>query len=212
MTVAVIDYGAGNLRSAAKALAFAARTTGEDVIVTADPHAIARADRVVLPGVGAFAECKRGLEAVPGVVAAMSEAVIVKGRPFLGICVGMQLMATVGVEYGEHPGLDWIKGRVVKLTPNDPTLKIPQMGWNDLNLRRPDHPIFAGLKSGAHGYFVHSYHYLLDRAEDLLADVDYGGPVAAAIGRDNLVGLQFHPEKSQAVGLALLGNFLRWKP
>jgi glutamine amidotransferase len=212
MTVAVIDYGAGNLKSAAKALAFAAKATGETVIVTADPDAIARADRIVLPGVGAFAECKRGLEAVPGVVAAMSEAVLTKGRPFLGICVGMQLMATVGVEYGEHPGLDWIKGRVVKLTPADPTLKIPQMGWNDLRLRRPDHPIFAGLKSGAHGYFVHSYHFLLDRAEDLLADVDYGGPVAAAIGRDNLVGLQFHPEKSQAVGLALLGNFLRWKP
>nr|WP_298690779.1 imidazole glycerol phosphate synthase subunit HisH [uncultured Dongia sp.] len=212
MTVAVIDYGAGNLKSAAKALSHAAKATGEDVIVTADPDVIARADRIVLPGVGAFAECKRGLEAVPGVVAAMSEAVLDKGRPFLGICVGMQLMATVGVEYGEHPGLDWIKGKVVKLTPSDPALKIPQMGWNDLRLRQPQHPIFGGLATGAHGYFVHSYHYLLDRPEDLLADVDYGGPVAAAIGRDNLVGVQFHPEKSQAVGLALLGNFLRWNP
>lgn len=212
MTVAVIDYGAGNLRSAAKALSHAATATGEAVIVTADPEAIRRADRVVLPGVGAFAECKRGLDAIPGVVEAMREAVLTNGRPFLGICVGMQLMASVGVEYGEHPGLDWIKGRVVKLTPADPALKIPQMGWNDLRLRKPGHPIFAGLATGAHGYFVHSYHFLLDNPDELLADVDYGGPVAAAIGRDNLVGLQFHPEKSQAVGLTLLGNFLRWKP
>lgn len=212
MTVAVIDYGAGNLKSAAKALSFAARETGEEVVVTADAAVIAKADRIVLPGVGAFAECKRGLEAVPGGIAAMREAVLEKGRPFLGICVGMQLMATVGVEYGEHPGLDWIKGRVVKLTPHDPALKIPQMGWNDLNLRKPTHPIFNGLKSGAHGYFVHSYHFLVDDLADLLADVDYGGAVAAAIGRDNMVGLQFHPEKSQAVGLTLLANFLRWKP
>jgi glutamine amidotransferase len=166
----------------------------------------------VLPGVGAFAECKRGLESVDGVVAAMSEAVLQKGRPFLGICVGMQLMATIGVEYGEHPGLDWIKGRVVRLTPNDPNLKIPQMGWNDLRLRKPAHPIFAGLSSGAHGYFVHSYHFIADNPDEVLADVDYGGPVAAAIGRANMVGVQFHPEKSQAVGLALLGSFLRWKP
>ena len=212
MTVAVIDYGAGNLKSAAKALAHAASATGENVIVTAEADAIARADRIVLPGVGAFAECKRGLEAVPGGIEAMREAVLKKGRPFLGICVGMQLMATVGVEYGEHPGLDWIKGRVVKLTPNDPSLKIPQMGWNDLRLKKPEHPIFAGLSSGAHGYFVHSYHFIADHADEVLADVDYGGPVTAAIGRDNMVGLQFHPEKSQAVGLALLANFLRWKP
>ena len=212
MTVAVIDYGAGNLKSAAKALSHAAAATGETVIVTADAEAIRRAGRIVLPGVGAFAECKRGLDAIPGVVEAMREAVLTRGRPFLGICVGMQLMASVGVEYGEHPGLDWIKGRVVKLTPADPALKIPQMGWNDLRLRKPEHPIFAGLATGAHGYFVHSYHFLLDNPNDLLADVDYGGPVAAAIGRDNLVGLQFHPEKSQAVGLTLLANFLRWKP
>jgi glutamine amidotransferase len=147
----------------------------------------------------------------------MSEAVLDHGRPFLGICVGMQLMASVGVEYGEHPGLGWIKGKVVKLTPRtlsgaDAAPKIPQMGWNDLRLAKPQHPIFNNLSSGAHGYFVHSYHYLLERAEDLLADVDYGGPVAAAIGRDNMVGVQFHPEKSQAVGLTLLENFLRWKP
>lgn len=218
MTIAVVDYGAGNLRSAAKALAHAAANgSGEEVLVTADPASIARADRVVLPGVGAFAECKRGLESIPGVVDALREAVIDKGRPFLGICVGMQLMASVGVEYGEHPGLDWIKGRVVRLTPQnlkpgDAGLKIPQMGWNDLALRQAGHPLFAGLPKGAHGYFVHSYHYLLDDPTHLLAEVDYGGPVAAAIGRDNMAGVQFHPEKSQAIGLQILGNFLNWKP
>lgn len=212
MTVAVIDYGAGNLRSAAKALAHAARATNESVVVTADPEVVARADRIVLPGVGAFAECKRGLESKEGVVDAMREAVLEKGRPFLGICVGMQLMASVGVEYGEHPGLDWIKGKVVKLTPSDANLKIPQMGWNDLNLAKPQHPFFAGLPSGAHGYFVHSYHYLLDDTADLLAEVDYGGKVVAAIGRDNMLGVQFHPEKSQAVGITLLTNFLNWRP
>ena len=212
MTVAVIDYGAGNLRSAAKALAHAARATNESVVVTADPAIVAKAVRIVLPGVGAFAECKRGLESKEGVVDAMREAVLEKGRPFLGICVGMQLMASVGVEYGEHPGLGWIKGRVVKLTPGDANLKIPQMGWNDLNLAKPQHPFFAGLAKGAHGYFVHSYHYLLDDAADLLADVDYGGKVVAAIGRDNMLGVQFHPEKSQAVGITLLTNFLNWRP
>jgi imidazole glycerol-phosphate synthase subunit HisH len=212
MTVAVIDYGAGNLKSAAKALSHAALETGETVLVTADADVIRKADRIVLPGVGAFAECKRGLESVPGGIAAMREAVLEKGRPFLGICVGMQLMATVGVEYGEHPGLDWVKGKVVKLTPSDAHLKIPQMGWNDLDLRKPAHPIFSQLASGAHSYFVHSYHFLADNCDDVLAEVDYGGPVAAAIGRDNMVGVQFHPEKSQAMGLQLLGNFLRWKP
>ncbi|WP_374369672.1 imidazole glycerol phosphate synthase subunit HisH [Dongia sp.] len=212
MSVAIIDYGAGNLRSAAKALAHAGRAQGEEVLVTADPAVVAKADRIVLPGVGAFAECKRGLESKEGVVEAMRDAVLRRGRPFLGICVGMQLMASVGVEYGEHPGLDWIKGKVVKLAPADPTLKIPQMGWNDLAFRQAGHPLFAGLKSGVHGYFVHSYHYLLDEPSHLLADVDYGGKVAAAIGRDNMIGLQFHPEKSQAVGLQLLANFLAWKP
>lgn len=212
MSVAIIDYGAGNLRSAAKALAHAGRAQGEEVLVTADPDIVAGADRIVLPGVGAFAECKRGLESKEGVVEAMRDAVLRRGRPFLGICVGMQLMASVGVEYGEHPGLDWIKGKVVKLTPADPALKIPQMGWNDLAIHQAGHPLFAGLKSGVHGYFVHSYHYLLDDPSHLLADVDYGGKVAAAIGRDNMIGLQFHPEKSQAVGLQLLANFLAWKP
>ncbi len=212
MTVAVIDYGAGNLKSAAKALAHAAAETGDKVVVTADADVIRKADQIVLPGVGAFAECKRGLESVPGGVAAMREAVLEKGRPFLGICVGMQLMASVGVEYGEHAGLDWIKGRVVKLAPADKGLKIPQMGWNDLNLKNAAHPIFGGLSTGAHAYFVHSYHFIVDDPRDVLADVDYGGPVTAAIGRDNMVGVQFHPEKSQAVGLALLANFLRWRP
>jgi glutamine amidotransferase len=211
MTVAVIDYGAGNLKSAAKALSFAANETGDKVVITADAEVIAKADRIVLPGVGAFAECKRGLEALDGGIAAMREAVLEKGRPILGICVGMQLLATVGVEYGEHAGLNWIKGRVVKLTPDDPNLKIPQMGWNDLNLKRA-HPIFDGLESGAHAYFVHSYHFIADDARDVLADVDYGGKVTAAVGRDNIVGVQFHPEKSQAVGLQILGNFLRWRP
>jgi len=212
MSVAIIDYGAGNLRSAAKALAHAGRAAGIEVLVTADPDQVAKADRIVLPGVGAFAECKRGLESKVGVVEAMREAVIEKGRPFLGICVGMQLMASVGVEYGEHPGLDWIKGRVVRLEPEDATLKIPQIGWNDLHFGKPGHPIFAGLRSGVHGYFVHSYHYLLSDPAHLLAEVDYGGRIAAAIGRDNMVGFQFHPEKSQAVGLKLLANFLAWKP
>lgn len=212
MTVAVIDYGAGNLRSAAKALAHAALASGEKVVVTADPKIVAAADRIVLPGVGAFAECKRGLESKAGVIAALQEAVIEKGRPFLGICVGMQLMASVGVEYGEHTGLGWIKGKVVKLAPADANLKIPQMGWNDLTLKQPSHPFFTGLASGAHGYFVHSYHFELDDPADLLAEVDYGGKVTAAIGRDNLLGVQFHPEKSQAVGLKLLSNFLAWKP
>jgi glutamine amidotransferase len=211
MTVAVIDYGAGNLRSAAKALQRVAADGKERVLVTADPAEIAGADRIVLPGVGAFAECRRGLAAAEGVIEAMTEAVLARGRPFLGICVGMQLMAGLGVEYGEHPGLGWIPGRVVRLTPGDPALKIPQIGWNDLSLRAP-HALFSGLGSGMHAYFVHSYHFVPEHPQHRLAEVDYGGPVVAAIGRDNLVGLQFHPEKSQAVGLALLANFLRWKP
>lgn len=212
MTTIVIDYGAGNLRSAAKALSVAAADSqAGPVVVSDDPSAIRTADRLVLPGVGAFADCKRGLENRPGVLDALTEAVIAKGRPFLGICVGMQLMATIGVEYGIHPGLDWIKGKVVKLTPDDVALKIPQMGWNDLALKC-GHPVFAGLGNGDHGYFVHSYHFLADDPAHVLAAVDYGGPVTAMIGRDNLLGVQFHPEKSQKVGLRLLANFLAWKP
>jgi glutamine amidotransferase len=222
MAVVVVDYGAGNLKSAAKALMEAARNlspggSGTEIAVSADPDAVRRADRIVLPGVGAFADCKHGLEARPGLIEALNEAAIAKARPFLGICVGMQLMASLGIEYGEHAGLDWIEGKVVRLTPQssepgDPGLKIPQIGWNNLQLPLPAHPVLAGLGLGAHAYFVHSYHFLPAREADVLARVDYGGPVAAAVGRDNLIGVQFHPEKSQQVGLRLLGDFLKWRP
>ncbi|MCM8734961.1 imidazole glycerol phosphate synthase subunit HisH [Azospirillum sp. A1-3] len=211
-TVALIDYGSGNLRSAAKAIE---RAAGEaeasyNVLVTSDADAVRQADRVVLPGVGAFADCKRGLSEVPGMLDALEEVVHRRGRPFLGICVGMQLMAERGREYGVTEGLGWIRGEVVKLEPADPTLKIPHMGWNELNIRRP-HPVLAGLPEGAHAYFVHSYQFKPADPDTLIASADYGGPFAAVVGRDNLVGTQFHPEKSQATGLALIANFLRWK-
>ena len=211
-TVALIDYGSGNLRSAAKAIE---RAAGEaeasyNVLVTSDADAVLHADRVVLPGVGAFADCKRGLSEVPGMLEALEEVVHRRGRPFLGICVGMQLMAERGREYGVTEGLGWIRGEVVKLEPADPALKIPHMGWNELNIRH-QHPVLAGLPEGAHAYFVHSYQFKLDDPDTLIASADYGGPFAAVVGRDNLVGTQFHPEKSQATGLALIANFLRWK-
>lgn len=211
-TVALIDYGSGNLRSAAKAIE---RAAGEaeasyTVLVTSDADAVRQADRVVLPGVGAFADCKRGLSEVPGMLDALEEVVHRRGRPFLGICVGMQLMAERGREYGVTEGLGWIPGEVVKLEPSDPTLKIPHMGWNELNVRRP-HPVLAGLPEGAHAYFVHSYQFKLADPDTLIASAEYGGPFAAVVGRDNMVGTQFHPEKSQATGLALIANFLRWK-
>jgi glutamine amidotransferase len=211
MIVAIIDYGAGNLRSAEKALA-AAGGGGARILVTADPDAVRKADRVVLPGVGAFADCKRGLDALPGMVEALQETILNQARPFLGICVGMQLMASVGVEFGEHKGLDWIKGKVVALDPADKSLRIPQMGWNDLKLTGVAHPALAATPSGEHGYFVHSYHFVAERANDVLATVEYGGPVTAIIGRDNLLGVQFHPEKSQQAGLNLLAAFLKWTP
>jgi len=213
MNVVVIDYGSGNLRSAAKALERAAgdAAPGTAVSVSADPAEVARADRIVLPGVGAFADCRRGLYEVPGMVEALTRAVREAGRPFLGICVGMQLMASVGREHGDHQGLDWIAGEVVPIAPA-PGLKIPHMGWNDLECLRPDHPLFAGIAAGSHAYFVHSYHFRTVDAADRLALVDYGGPLVAAVARGNLAGVQFHPEKSQAAGLALLGNFLRWRP
>jgi glutamine amidotransferase len=211
MIVAIVDYGAGNLRSAEKALAKAAGDSAS-VVVTSDPDAVRKADRVVLPGVGAFADCKRGLDALPGMVEALDEAVIKGGKPFLGICVGMQLMASVGVEFGEHKGLDWIEGKVVALDPADRSLRIPQMGWNDLKLADVRHPALADTHTGDHAYFVHSYHFVAERPTDVLATVDYGGPVTAIIGRDNLIGVQFHPEKSQHVGLALLARFLKWIP
>jgi glutamine amidotransferase len=214
MSVAVIDYGSGNLRSAAKALERAAAECGLDseIVVTADPAAVARAGRIVLPGVGAFADCRRGLHALPGMVEALEAAALGAGRPFLGICVGMQLMAGVGREHGDHPGLGWIPGEVVALRPADRSLKVPHMGWNELRLEAADHPLLQGLGAGPHTYFVHSYHFVAAEPRHVLATTDYGGPIAAVVGRDNLVGTQFHPEKSQAAGLRLLANFLQWSP
>jgi glutamine amidotransferase len=213
MLVAVVDYGSGNLRSAAKAFERAAREagTGDRVIVTSDPAQVAAADRVVLPGVGAFADCRRGLAAIAGMEAALDTAVRRHERPFLGICVGMQLMATRGREFETLDVLGWIDGEVVPIAPADKALKIPHMGWNDLAPTRA-HPLFAGLGAGVHAYFVHSFAFVPARAEDVLATVEYGGPLVAAIGRGNLAGVQFHPEKSQANGLTLIANFLRWQP
>jgi glutamine amidotransferase len=213
MIVAIVDYGSGNLRSAAKAFERAAAEEGvaAQIAVTRAPETIAAADRVVLPGVGAFADCRRGLAAVPGLEAALQEAVIMRARPFLGICVGMQLMAERGREFETVDGLGWIGGEVVPIAPSDPALKIPHMGWNELETRRT-HPLLAGLAVGAHAYFVHSYHFSLADPADLVAATDYGGRLAALVGRGNLAGTQFHPEKSQAAGLRLIANFLRWRP
>lgn len=215
MSVAIVDYGSGNLRSAAKAFERAARDCGgAEIVVTADPDVVARADRIVLPGVGAFADCRRGLDAVDGMVAALRDAVEVKGRPFLGICVGMQLMATRGREHETVDGLGWIAGDVVRITPSDPALKIPHMGWNTLTVRT-EHPLLAGIPTGPeglHAYFVHSYHLVPADPADVVATTDYGGPVTAVVGRGNRVGTQFHPEKSQRLGLALIANFLAWRP
>jgi imidazole glycerol-phosphate synthase subunit HisH len=208
MTVAIVDYGSGNLRSAAKAFARVAGTAPE---VTADAAAVARAERIVLPGVGAFADCMSGLSRVDGMVEALQEAVIRRGRPFLGICVGMQLMASRGVEFGTHPGLDWIAGDVVRLTPEDPQLKVPHMGWNQL-AGSWSHPVLDGIRPGEHAYFVHSFHLVAANPAHCLATVEHGGAVTAAVARDNLFGAQFHPEKSQAAGLRLIDNFLKWKP
>ncbi len=214
MSVAIIDYGSGNLRSAAKAFERAAREAGLTipVHVTADPELVARADRIVLPGVGAFADCMAGLSALDGMVAALHQAVLGERRPFLGICVGMQLMATLGREHGDHKGLGWIDGEVVALTPSDPNLKIPHMGWNQLQFCEPDHALFSGLRPGAHAYFVHSYRFAPADPADILATTGYGGSLAAIIGRHNMVGTQFHPEKSQQTGLRLITNFLEWTP
>lgn len=213
MTIAVVDYGSGNLRSAAKALARAARDSGDPrpVAVTADPELVRRADHVVLPGVGAFGDCRRGLGAVTGMIEALEDAVRRGGRPFLGICVGMQLMADRGVEHGTHPGLGWIAGEVRVIEPQDRSLKIPHMGWNELGPVAA-HPVLGGLRQGDHVYFVHSYAIRPARPADLLVETDYGGPIAAIVGRDNMIGTQFHPEKSQAAGLRLLADFLAWRP
>lgn len=216
MSVAIVDYGSGNLRSAEKAFERAAREAGLDlaIAVTADPAVVARAERVVLPGVGAFADCRAGLDVIPGMVEALREAVEVRGTPFLGICVGMQLMAERGLEYVTAEGLGWIPGDVVRIEPSDPALKVPHMGWNTLTLVR-DHPVFAGIDTGPaglHAYFVHSYHLVPTHPAHVVATTDYGGPVTAVVARDNLVGTQFHPEKSQHLGLGLISNFLKWRP
>jgi len=213
MIVAIVDYGSGNLCSAAKAFERAARENEicAEVKVTSAPEAVATADSIVLPGVGAFADCRRGLMAVPGLEAALHEAVMIRARPFLGICVGMQLMADAGREFETVEGLGWIGGEVVAIEPSDAELKIPHMGWNEIEPRSA-HPLLAGLGAGAHAYFVHGYHIRLADAAHLVASTDYGGPLAAVIGRDNLAGTQFHPEKSQETGLRLIRNFLHWHP
>jgi glutamine amidotransferase len=216
LTTAIIDYGSGNLHSAQKAFERAARESGEtgEIAVTNDPEAVRRAARIVLPGVGAFADCRRGLDAVNGMVEAITEAVRVKARPFFGICVGMQLMASRGKEHVITEGLNWIGGDVEKITPRDESLKIPHMGWNTLDLLQ-EHPVLNKLPlgpKGQHAYFVHSYHLNAANEADVLARADYGGPVTAIVGKDTAIGTQFHPEKSQRFGLALISNFLRWKP
>lgn len=216
MTVAVIDYGSGNLHSAAKALERAARESGTSakILVTNDPDDVRRAERIVLPGVGAFADCKSGLDAVSGMVAALNEAVLKKAKPFFGICVGMQLLAERGLEHGVSSGLGWLRGEVDRITPGDPSLKIPHMGWNTLRMKRR-HALLDGIElgdRGQHAYFVHSYHFKPKDNADLVAEADYAGPITAMVARGNIAGSQFHPEKSQKLGLALLANFLRWKP
>jgi imidazole glycerol-phosphate synthase subunit HisH len=216
VTVAIVDYDSGNLHSAAKAFERAAREAGIDtaICVTRDPDLVRRADRVVLPGVGAFADCRRGLDAISGMVQALNETVRARARPFLGICVGMQLMAERGREYEVTEGLGWIPGEVDRIAPRDANLKIPHMGWNTLNPRR-SHPLLGDIPlgpDGLHAYFVHSFHMQAAEPSDVLADVDYGGPLTAIVGRDTAVGTQFHPEKSQRLGLRLIANFLKWKP
>ncbi|MCK9918352.1 imidazole glycerol phosphate synthase subunit HisH [Microbacteriaceae bacterium K1510] len=216
MTVAIVDYGSGNLHSAAKAFERATRDSGhaQPITVTSDPAVVSKADRVVLPGVGAFADCRSGLDAIPGMVEALNETVLQRGRPFFGICVGMQLMAERGREYQVTPGLGWIAGEVDRIAPSDANLKIPHMGWNTLNMLKP-HPLLDDIPlgpDGLHAYFVHSYQLNAAKRDDLVAQADYGGPLTAIVGRDNMVGTQFHPEKSQKLGLRLIANFLKWTP
>lgn len=214
MSVVIVDYGSGNLRSAAKAFAHA----GARVQISGEAEVVAAADRLVLPGVGAFADCLAGLRARPGLLEALTEAVRGRARPFLGICVGMQLLAERGREHGSHPGLGWIAGEVVPLAVagqawfNDLPLRVPHMGWNTLSLGAPAHPLLAGIAEGTHMYFVHGYVMACRDAADVLATTDYGGPVTAVVGHENVAGVQFHPEKSQAAGLALIANFLAWRP
>lgn len=213
MTTIIVDYGSGNLHSAEKSFQrMAVEMDGGEILVSSEPDTVARADRIVLPGVGAFADCRKGLAGYAGLFEAIEDSVINRATPFLGICVGMQMMATRGMEHGHNTlGFDWIGGEVVELKPKDPTLKIPHMGWNDLVIDRP-HPVLAGITTGDHAYFVHSYHLAAKDTANRLAHCDYGGDVTAVVGRDNMIGTQFHPEKSQSTGLRLIGNFLRWKP
>jgi imidazole glycerol-phosphate synthase subunit HisH len=215
-TVAIIDYGSGNLHSAAKAFERAAHDSGmpANILVTDAPAVVAKADRIVLPGVGAFADCKRGLDAVPGMRATLDDAVHKRGQPFLGICVGMQLLASRGLEFETTQGLGWIDGDVTLIESNDPSLKIPHMGWNTLTVHNP-HALLKGIQTGPnglHAYFVHSFHLKVAHRPDVIADTDHGGPVTALVARNNIAGTQFHPEKSQELGLRLIANFLAWKP
>ncbi|HXE05400.1 MAG TPA: imidazole glycerol phosphate synthase subunit HisH [Bryobacteraceae bacterium] len=212
-TVALIDYGSGNLRSAEKALARATAEAGSGhaIVVTADPNQVGAAERIVLPGVGAFADCMRGVSSIPGMVEALEDSVLKRGAPFLGICVGMQLLAEVGREHGDHKGLGWIPGEVVRLEPAEPALKVPHMGWNSLSILQP-HVLLAGITDGADFYFVHSYYLRPKNPAHILATTDYAGSIPAIIGRDNIAGTQFHPEKSQAEGLVFLQRFLKWRP
>jgi glutamine amidotransferase len=215
-SVVIIDYGSGNLHSAAKAFESAARESSvlSNIIVSPRPEDVLRADRIVLPGVGAYADCKRGLERVPGLIPALEDAVCTKGRPFLGICVGMQLLSDRGLEFVETPGLGWIKGEVRAIEPADPALKIPHMGWNTLDVANP-HPLLAGIPTGSdgwHAYFVHSFQLVAKERRVVVAETDYGGPITALVTDGNIAGTQFHPEKSQKLGLKLLANFLSWMP
>lgn len=214
MEISVVDYGSGNLRSVAKAIerAMAEADIQGQVRVTAERRHIQNSDRIVLPGVGAFADCQAGIKAIPGLWQDLDDAVKVQAKPLLGICVGMQLLADVGREFGDTPGFGWVRGEVKPISPSDTTLKIPHMGWNNLNFSSKPHPLLEGIKEGAHAYFVHSFAFHCSDPDDQLAHVDYGGPITAAVGHGNVAGTQFHPEKSQAVGLRFLTNFLKWKP
>lgn len=213
MKTVIVDYNSGNIHSAEKSFQrMAVEVDAGTVTVSSDPEVVRKADRIVLPGVGAFADCRQGLASFDGLFEAIEDRVLSDGTPFLGICVGMQMMATVGREHGHvTKGFDWISGEVVEMQPDDPKLKVPHMGWNDLNIHA-EHPLFDGISSGDHAYFVHSYHLEPSNPAHLMATVDYGGPVTAMVARDNMVGTQFHPEKSQKTGLRLIANFLNWKP
>lgn len=213
MEIAIIDYGSGNLRSVAKAFEKAIieeSLNNYNVIMAKSATDIANASHIVLPGVGAFGDCKQGLSAIPELTETIEEAVFNKHLPLLGICVGMQLMATTGHEYGNHQGLNWIKGEVVPIDSKNGTIKIPHMGWNNISIT--NHPIFDGIDDGSHAYFVHSFHFKSENSDNIIATTDYGQSITAAIAKDNIVGTQFHPEKSQAIGIKLIGNFIKWKP